>query len=280
MHDTRRPSGDVASHRKGRCGRKFKHESIAERLRNVPKARRTAFRSIAAALHISRSTLHDYCKRGIFVKYKSNIRPALTEANKAVRLKWSLQHVHASNADLFNFEDIMNVVPVDESQEQVLPGAGRGATTPHLQVEASHYKGDFFVGRRTAASGCRNRPAGTLESKPVSVTRVVDKKMLIEQVITAIKAMCPGVVTDLVTIQQDVPPSDADIVSACTSGGWNIRVVYQSPNSPDLNVLDLGFFRGIQSIQEKNHSRRVDDIVAATEAAWLEVDKETLNFNL
>ncbi|ETV72006.1 hypothetical protein H257_12813 [Aphanomyces astaci] len=48
----------------------------------------------------------DYVSRGIFVKYKSNIRTPLTEANKS--------HVHATNADLFSFEDMMNVVHVDE----------------------------------------------------------------------------------------------------------------------------------------------------------------------
>jgi hypothetical protein len=32
-------------------------------------------------------------------------------------------------------------------------------------------------------------------------------------------------------------------------GGFDIRLICQPPNSPDFNILDLGFFRAIQAIQ-------------------------------
>ncbi|ETV71268.1 hypothetical protein H257_13406 [Aphanomyces astaci] len=81
LNHATRPCSDVASRKKGHCGRNLKHQDVAVRLHAIPKSRRTTFRSIAAAMLMS---LHDYYRRGIFVKYTSTVRPMLTEANKAV----------------------------------------------------------------------------------------------------------------------------------------------------------------------------------------------------
>ncbi len=48
-----------------------------------------------------------------------------------------------------------------------------------------------------------------------------------------------------------VPGGDPDIVSAGNCGRTNIDLVPQPPNSPDLNILDLGLFNGLQSLQYK-----------------------------
>ncbi|ETV81440.1 hypothetical protein H257_05964 [Aphanomyces astaci] len=246
LHDARRPCGDVASYRKESYEGKLKQEPIGECLSAVQKARRTTFRCIAAALDLSRSTLHDYYKRGIFL---------------------SLQHVHATNADLFSFEGMTNVAHVHEKWFFVLVRRKDTARGTSRNVPAQR--------------GWCNQPAGALETKRVSVTCSIYKNMLIDQVIPAIKANWGGDSRDLMYIQQDnarlhVPPSDTKVVAACTSDDWNVQLVCQPPNSSDLNLLDLGFFRTtIQAIQEKNYSRRVDDIIAATEAAWLDVHKET-----
>lgn len=48
-------------------------------------------------------------------------------------------------------------------------------------------------------------------------------------------------------IQQDnatshVPPNDVDFQVAVAQTGLDIKIMYQPSNSPDMNVLDLGFF--------------------------------------
>ncbi|ETV98369.1 hypothetical protein H310_09060 [Aphanomyces invadans] len=100
-----------------------------------------------------------------------------------------------------------------------------------------------FTAQVPAARSSRNRPAGAMQTVPVSVTRPVYKAMLLE------------------------------------NDSWPIEVKFQPPNPPDFNVLDLGFFRGIQSLQEKYTSRCIDDIIAATERAWADVDMQTLTNN-
>ena len=72
---------------------------------------------------------------------------------------------------------------------------------------------------------------------------------------------------------------DATIESVCQSHGWDIQIVSQPPNSPDCNVLDLGFFRSLQTLQLKRNSRCIDDVIAATLSAWCYVKWETLNCN-
>jgi len=54
--------------------------------------------------------------------------------------------------------------------------------------------------------------------------------------------------------------------------GFDIRLVRQPPNSPDLNVLDLGFFRSIQALQHKKSLNSVDDLVDAVQKSFEEYD--------
>jgi hypothetical protein len=45
--------------------------------------------------------------------------------------------------------------------------------------------------------------------------------------------------------------------------GFDIRLICQPANSPDFNVLDLGFFRAIQSIQYKKNAKTLKDLIPA-----------------
>jgi hypothetical protein len=55
-------------------------------------------------------------------------------------------------------------------------------------------------------------------------------------------------------IVQDNAPShlqcdDHLFCEAAKQEGFDIQLICQPPNSPDFNILDLGFFRAIQAIQ-------------------------------
>ena len=113
-----------------------------------------------------------------------------------------------------------------------------------------------------------NRVAGTLETKPLtSVRREVMRSYLIEKVLPAIKAKWPR--EDLgnpIFIQQDnarthIDHDAAEFCREANKDGFNIRLICQPANSPDLNVLDLGFFNAIQSLQYKESPTTVDELV-------------------
>ncbi|XP_051151877.1 uncharacterized protein LOC127265901 [Andrographis paniculata] len=100
-----------------------------------------------------------------------------------------------------------------------------------------------------------NRVAGTLETKPIqSITKEVIRSCLINQIIPAIKEKWPHKKSKHIFIQQDnakphIKGDDAEFINAATTDGFHIVLIQQPPNSPDMNVNDLGWFRAIQSLQ-------------------------------
>ncbi|KAF7820639.1 mariner transposase [Senna tora] len=94
-----------------------------------------------------------------------------------------------------------------------------------------------------------NRVVGTLETKPIaSVNKEVIRSFLIQKVLPAIKEKWPREDTGCpIIIQQDnarthIDLDDAEFCQVASEDGFDIRLMCQPPNSPDMNVLDLGFF--------------------------------------
>jgi hypothetical protein len=67
-------------------------------------------------------------------------------------------------------------------------------------------------------------------------------------------------------IQQDNAPThlkldDPEFCEHAKQEGLDIRLICQPPNSPDFNILDLGFFRAIQAIQFKKNEKTLEALV-------------------
>ena len=90
---------------------------------------------------------------------------------------------------------------------------------------------------------------------------------MIEKVLPAIRAKWPHEdVNKPIYIQQDNAPSHLELndplfCQAAQKNGFDIRLVCQPANSPDFNILDLGFFRAIQSIQYKKVAKTVEGLI-------------------
>jgi hypothetical protein len=56
----------------------------------------------------------------------------------------------------------------------------------------------------------------------------------------------------------------------------NVNLFDQPPNSPDLNVLDLGYVAAIQALQQKQQQRTVDDLIAVVDYSFLNLKPVTL----
>ncbi|KAF0694601.1 Aste57867_14537 [Aphanomyces stellatus] len=95
------------------------------------------------------------------------------------------------------------------------------------------------------------------------------RSFLVDKVLPAIVAKWPPGNTT-VKLQHDnarahVTATDANLCAAfasCKCVGWSFSLAPQPSNSPDLNILDLGFFAAIQSIQHRKAARNIDDLVA------------------
>lgn len=107
---------------------------------------------------------------------------------------------------------------------------------------------------------------------------------LIEKVILVIHERWP--IEDrgkAIFIQQDnakthVQSGDKEFKEAAWKNGFDICLTNQPANSPALNILDLGFFSAIQSLQHQTCSRTVADLVHAVEESFEGYSSEKVNY--
>ena len=141
-----------------------------------------------------------------------------------------------------------------------------------------------FVYQEAAKRNSKNRSKGTMETKVISsVTKDVVRRTILDKVVPAIKGKWPASTRKRpIIIQQDnakphCAVDDKLLVDSMTEGDWDISFRCQPPNSPDLNVLDLGYFNSIQALQHKKVPNSVDDLVSAVEESFRELTKDSLD---
>ena len=57
-----------------------------------------------------------------------------------------------------------------------------------------------------------------------------------------------------IRVQQDNAPAHASPGVLWTGHGLSVELVCEPPQSPDLNVLELGYFAAIQSLQQQKRA--------------------------
>ncbi|KAJ4427364.1 hypothetical protein ANN_24985 [Periplaneta americana] len=85
-----------------------------------------------------------------------------------------------------------------------------------------------------------------------------------------------------VSVQQDnehphISPNDPTWMDAAAASGITLELVCQPPNNLDMNVLDLGYFRAIQSLQHQSAPQTTDELIAAIETAFSQLTRNKLN---
>ncbi|KAF0682600.1 Aste57867_25287 [Aphanomyces stellatus] len=223
-------------------------------------------------------------KKGIFRAHSRAIRPLLTDANKYSRVKFALSFV---NGDL-EMNEMMNHIHLDEKWFYLTPERRKFYLIPHEElpdrkckskryitkvlfltaVARPHYVEEIqswwdgkigtwpFLETVLAQRSSANREAGTPETKVMNVTKYVYRSYLIDKVLPTIAAVWPNPDATIV-LQHDnakahVCTDDAELrheFDQYRQNGWSFTLAPQPPKSPDMNVLDLGFFAGLQSLQ-------------------------------
>jgi hypothetical protein len=82
-----------------------------------------------------------------------------------------------------------------------------------------------------------------------------------------------------ISIQQDNASPHASAAAAVADSnldGWRVEIRRQPPRSPDLNILDLGFFNAIQSLQHTKRTTSVKTLIDAVCEAFAEMEVRTL----
>jgi len=268
---------------------------------------------LSEASNIPRSSLFDIFKRGGQIRrVSSRVKPLLTEENKKARIQFCLSLIKPNR----EFEDLYDHVHIDEkwfylmeekrsyylmndegpplrackskrfiTKVMFLAAVARPRYDPHRK---QYFDGKIglwpFVLKEPAKRNSKNRPKGTMITKPVeSVNTAVVKKMLVENVLPSIRSKFPRFYKHApIYIQQDNagPHSyhyDEELLMECSKEGRDIEIKSQPPNSPDFNVLDLGFFNSIQSLQHHSSPKTIGELIECVIGAFNSSDKEKLN---
>nr|XP_016499741.1 PREDICTED: uncharacterized protein LOC107818270 [Nicotiana tabacum] len=251
-------------------------------VKEISLCRRTNIRSLACAMDMSTSTIFRRIKEGVIRPHTNAIKPHLTEENKKARLQFCLSMIES--------EQEPNPYRSCKSKNFITKVMFMAAVArPRLAEDGielfSGKIGIFpFVFKEPAKRNSKNRVAGTLETKPIlSVTKDVTRTCLIEKVLPAIRSKWPLSQSNApIFIQQDnarphLSVNDLQFTEAAQQDGFDIRLCFQPPNSPDLNVLDLGFSRAIQSLQHQMAPKTIDELVNAVEKSFNDMKVERLN---
>ena len=91
-----------------------------------------------------------------------------------------------------------------------------------------------------------------------SVNGDVIRRYLIDKLLPDLKAKWPAERRlETIWIQQDnfrthIPVNDPEFCALAQADGWDIRLMCQPANSPNTNVLDLGFFAAIHALFQRS----------------------------
>ncbi|CAM9831042.1 unnamed protein product [Choristocarpus tenellus] len=134
----------------------------------------------------------------------------------------------------------------------------------------------------TKVTQCSSKhcPKGTKVLVPAMVDGVRRKKLMIEDVIPAIKAHIPRPEGHTIFLQQDIAKSNTNRNRRITkvikeAAGDDIVIETHPTNSPDLNVNDLGFFHSIQQLREDMRVTNTEELVEATMEVFNMYPRET-----
>ena len=127
----------------------------------------------------------------------------------------------------------------------------------------------------------KNRAKGTPVWKNQLINRDVYREYLIQKLLLAVKEKWPRN-NARIRLQQDGAKShiledDVEFKEAVQQIGLNLTVFTQAPNSPDTNILDLGFFRAIQSANDACPDNE-EELIKSVEKAYGEYPWCKLNF--
>ena len=300
-------------HRKANCGRKKKdYFSKLQQINKVPLNKRGTQRSTAASLGIPTTTLHRRLKEGALRMHSNTVKPHLSETAMKERSKFCKSFLRMESGD---FDDMKNVIHVDEKWFYLTKNNRKfylapEEKNPHRMVKSRRYgtkvmflaavarprwdqsKNSIFDGKigmwpivttEPAKRNSVNRVAGTPVTKALNVDTKVYRDLIINKVVPAIVEKWPqSQRKNTVKIQQDnapvhIKPTDPAFVAAVENSNMDIQLVFQPPNSPDLNVLDLGFFNAIQTLQYQANPKNIDELIEAVATSFNKLELQKLD---
>ena len=291
----------------------YPSEFVREGIKNIPLRKRRTQRKLAASLGVSKTTVQHWIVDSTIRVHCNSLKPVLTEENKVARLIMALESRDPN--DPSKFRDMMDRVHVDEKwfflsrqRERYLLLTEEknpkrcvkskshitkvmflcAVARPRFNTSAnSWWDGKLGIwpigGWEPAQRASKNRPRGTLVWKDKPVTKGVYRELLISKLLPAIIENWPRTdrLSRKIWIQQDganshINTDDQEFREAIQDQELNAGLYTQAANSPDVNLLDLGFFRAIQSFNDAAPKNK-EDLIKLVQLAYNNYPRTNLN---
>ena len=309
------PAGmNLSRRRQGNCGRpKIWQEQSIVRVEKIAPHNRRTIRGMAMDAKIPKTSLHRVLKEMGCRNTRRWIKPLLNKEQRVARVRWVVSHVSGDRRNT-HFNDMRFVVHVDEkwfyamkdgSRVWLLPTEDRipppqtqnkgsipkvmfiaAVARPQKRPDGTWFDGLVgiwpFVETVLAQRSSKNRPRGAPELKPINVTGEVFCSYMVNKVLPAVRKQFWHAKTSVVIQLDGARPHwkasiQPELEAALHFEGFKIKLVQQPSNSPDLNVLDLGFFSSLQRSSDRiRFGGSIEDIVSNTMKAFESYPWETL----
>ena len=270
---------EFQSHKKY-CGRPpiYPSELVRKGIKNIPLCKQWTQRKLAASLGVSKTTVQCWIVDLTIRVHCNSLKSVLMEENKVAQLIMALEA--RDPQDPSKFLNMMDRIHVDEkwfflSQQRerylLLPEERNpkrsvkskshitkvmflcAVARPRFNPSAnSWWDGKLGIwpigGWEPAQRASKNRPWGTLVWKNKLVTKGVYRELLISKLLPVIveKWLRTDRLSRKIWIQQDgakshINTDDEEFREAIQDQELNAGLYTQVANSPDVNLLDLGF---------------------------------------
>ncbi|XP_057535332.1 uncharacterized protein LOC130813510 [Amaranthus tricolor] len=306
---------DVNSRKKGRVGRKPRVFDMTL-LNVVPIEKKTTIRAMERG--IGHSQVYRIMKSGNIRAHTNSIKPKLSHDHKIRRLNFILSQIIPPTIDNPPKLSLMyNVVHIDEKWFYMSRETQRyylfpwEEEEPYMCVNNKNFIGKVmfiaaiarpqistngevlwdekigifpFTETYYAVRRSENRLVGTPQLRVIpKVTRDVIRDKLINEVLLVIRLKWPANGVKDIWIQQDnakphILTNDQAFNEEANKDRFNIRLVCQPAFSPDMNILDLGLFSALQSIQFKSFPKDLKDLIKAVNDAYDTFEPKLLNY--
>ena len=303
---------EIASRNNSRTNcRKYSHAEFRQGLKEIPRHHRKTYRSTAKAMGVALSMVQQMLlHRDVGRIHTSSLKPTLMEENKMSRMELALSFMDKNNTS--KFENMEDLIHIDEKWfylmkdgQHFIIAADKEEPYRHVQHKSFLTKimflcavarprydtrrnawfdrkiGIWPIGKwEPAKRSSKKRAKGMPVWKNQCITCDVYCEYLIEKFLPAVKEKWP-MRNARIRLQQDGAKShiledDVEFREAVEEIGLNLTVFTQSPNSPDTNILDLGFFRAIQSFNDDCPAKE-EELIKSVEKAYGEYPWRKLN---
>ena len=259
----------------------------------------------------SKSSVHGYFKKMGVRTERQHLKPLLHEKHKLHRLKYVLDKVDTEkNA---RWLPQLATIHIDESwfylkqlnykvrvsDTITLPETPSTQHKSHIQkvmfvVAMARPQRDFdgkvgcwaVTDAVTAKRDSKNRKKGTIEQKSTTMDSAKYYEILTKEggLLDSVKRKMPWLKGEDVTVQHDgATPhtgkgNEENLKQAGIKDGWKIKFISQPSQSPDVNILDLGFFNSLKKriASEYASATTEKELMDAVMGAYGTYDRATL----